>query len=93
MQPVPGLPFPSASMGAEWMGSDSEELDVMAKSVAKESIVVVDVWVERCMNLSEEHARSSSPFKLFSPSFSVLVQTLVNCVMLALILSLVIVQS
>jgi hypothetical protein len=43
MQPVPGLPFPSASMGAEWMGSDSEELDVMVKSVAKESIVVVDV--------------------------------------------------
>jgi hypothetical protein len=43
MQPVPGLPFPSASMGAEWMGSDSEELDVMVKSVAKESIVVVGV--------------------------------------------------
>ena len=44
MQPVPGLPFPSASMGAEWMGSDSEALDVMVKSVEKESIVVVGVY-------------------------------------------------
>jgi hypothetical protein len=48
MQPVPGLPFPSESMGAEWMGSDSEMLEVTVKSEAKESIVVVDVWVERC---------------------------------------------
>ena len=52
MQPVPGLPFPSASMGAEWMGSDSEELDVMAKSVAKESIVVVDVCGSRDVMIS-----------------------------------------
>ena len=48
MQPVPGPPCPSASMGVEGMGSDSEELDVMVKSVEKESIVVVNVWVERC---------------------------------------------
>jgi hypothetical protein len=48
MQPVPGPPFPSESMGAEWMGSDSEVLEVTVKSEAKESIVVVDVWVERC---------------------------------------------
>ena len=43
MQPRPGLGFPSASIGVERMGSDSEELDVMVKSVAKESIVVVGV--------------------------------------------------
>ena len=70
MQPVPGLPFPSASMGAEWMGSDSEVLDVRVKNVAKESIVVYEVCGLRdVMNLSEEQARSSSPFKLFSVSF------------------------
>jgi hypothetical protein len=39
----PGGPlFPSESMGVEWMGSDSEVLDVTVKRVAKESIVV---WV------------------------------------------------
>ena len=48
MQPVPGLPFPSESMGAEWMGSDSEMLEVTVKREEKESIVVVGVWVERC---------------------------------------------
>ena len=46
MQPVPEPPCPSASMGAEWMGSESEALDVTAKRVAKESIVVW-VWM-RC---------------------------------------------
>ena len=40
MQPVPEPPCPSASMGAEWMGSESEALDVTVKRVAKESIVV-----------------------------------------------------
>ena len=32
----------SASMGVEWMGSESDTLDVTVKRVAKESIVV---WV------------------------------------------------
>ena len=40
MHPVPELLCPSASMGVEWMGSDSEALEVMVKRVAKESIVV-----------------------------------------------------
>jgi hypothetical protein len=40
MQPTPEPPCPSASMGVEWMGSDSEALDVTVKRVAKESIVV-----------------------------------------------------
>ena len=62
MQPVPGLPFPSESMGAEWMGSDSEELDVMVKSVAKESIVVVDVWVERCYDICLKNMLARAPF-------------------------------
>jgi len=39
MQPPPPVPCPSASMGVDWMGSDSE---VLVKRVAKESIVV---WV------------------------------------------------
>ena len=57
MQPVPGLPFPSASMGAEWMGSDSVVLDVKVKSVAKESIVVYEMSGSRdVMNLSEGQA-------------------------------------
>jgi hypothetical protein len=43
MQPVFELPCPSASMGVEWMGSDSE---ATVKRVAKESIVVW-VWM-RC---------------------------------------------
>ena len=42
MQPVPEPPCPSASMGVEWMGSDSGALDMTVKRVAKESIVV---WV------------------------------------------------
>ena len=40
MQPVPEPPCPSASMGVEWMGSESEALDVTVKRGAKESIVV-----------------------------------------------------
>ena len=40
MQPMPGLGFPSASIGVERMGSDSGALEV--KRVAKESI---GVWV------------------------------------------------
>ena len=38
MQPTFALCCPSASMGVEWMGSDSEALEVTAKRVAKESI-------------------------------------------------------
>ena len=38
MQPTFALCCPSASMGVEWMGSDSEALEVTAKGVAKESI-------------------------------------------------------
>ena len=93
MQPVPGLPFPSASMGAEWMGSDSEELDVRVKSVAKESIVVCEMCGSRdVMNLSGEQARSSSPFKLSPLSFCSCCRHSKFCVMLALVLSLVIVR-
>jgi hypothetical protein len=44
MQPPPEPGCPSASMGAEWMGSESEALDVKVKRVAKESIVVW-VWI------------------------------------------------
>jgi hypothetical protein len=42
MQPMPGLEFPSASIGVEWMGSDSGALEVTAKTGAKKSI---GVWV------------------------------------------------
>ena len=44
------------------------------------------------MNLSEEQARSSSPFKLFSISFCSRRRHSKICVMLALVLSLVIVH-
>ena len=44
------------------------------------------------MNLSEEQARSSSPFKLFSLSFCSLCRHSKICVMLAIVLSLVIVR-
>ena len=37
-----GLEELSASMGVEWMGSESDALDVTVKRVTKESIVV---WV------------------------------------------------
>jgi hypothetical protein len=46
MQPTPEPPCPSASMGVEWMGSDSEALEATVKRMAKESIVVW-VWM-RC---------------------------------------------
>ena len=46
MQPAPEPLCPSASMGVEWIGSDSKALYVTVKMVAKESIVVW-VWV-RC---------------------------------------------
>ena len=46
MQPVPEPPCPSASMGVEWMGSDSEALEATVKRMAKESIVVW-MWM-RC---------------------------------------------
>ena len=49
MQPQPVLDCPSASMGVEWMGSDSSEsdvLDVMVKRVANESIDTIVVCVD-----------------------------------------------
>jgi hypothetical protein len=45
MQPGGPASCPSASMGIEWMGSDSDVLDVTVKRVAKESIVVSVVEV------------------------------------------------
>ena len=45
MQPTPEPSCPSASLGVEWMGSDSEALDVTMKRVAKKSIVVW-VWMK-----------------------------------------------
>ena len=48
MQPMLALCCPSASIGAEQMGSDSEALDATAKRVAKESIVV---WAWKCVPL------------------------------------------
>ena len=46
MQATPELACPSASMGVEWVGSESDMLYVTVKRVAKESIFVW-VWM-RC---------------------------------------------
>jgi hypothetical protein len=53
MQPPPPVPCPSASMGVEWMGSDSEVLEAAVKRVAKESIVVWVVvrWFDKCLRI------------------------------------------
>ena len=45
MQPGGPAGSPSASMGVDWMGSDSEVLEATVKRVAKESIVVSGVEV------------------------------------------------
>jgi hypothetical protein len=55
-------------MGVEWMGSESEMLDVTAKRVAKESIVVwvwmVERWIDK---VSEDPRLAQAPLLTFLP--------------------------